>query len=473
MTFEEKQELILKGDIIQAIKILAVPIMLNNFIQTIYNLTDTFWVSKIGAVEVAAITLIWPVIFLSMSLGVGINIAGNALISQYTGSQQKKRAAKVAGQILSFSIIFSSILAVLGYFLAPYIISLMGGEGELYNKAVAFLQIIFIGMPTMFSFFAFFSIKQGQGDTVTPMKFSAAAVTMNIILDPIFIFTLNMGIEGAAWATVISRSIFSAIAIFTLFTSREGIKLHLKDLHLNREILSNVIKIGIPSSIGQSTAALGFSVLNAFIVSFGSTTLAAFGIGNRINSLILMPAMGVGNALATIVGQNLGAEQVDRAKEAIKKSILISITFLAVGGITVFFLSEKVIGLFTDNPEVLAQGTYYLKLISISIPLMGIFQSFVGTFQGSGHTLSAMLVMGGRLWGIRIPLILLFKNYYHLGPSSVWYAMVLSNALICLISYGIFLTGNWQHKVIKERKIIKPDEESYVLETAPVEGETE
>lgn len=473
MTFEEKQELILKGDIIQAIKILAVPIMLNNFIQTIYNLTDTFWVSKLGAVEVAAITLIWPVIFFSMSLGIGINIAGNALISQYTGSGQKKRASEVAGQILSFSVIFSTILAVAGYFLAPYIVSAMGGRGELFRQASAFMQIIFIGIPTMFTFFAFFSIKQGQGDTVTPMKFSAAAVIMNIILDPIFIFTFNLGIEGAAWATVLSRSVFSLIAVYSLFNSKQGIRLYLKDLRINRDILSTVIKIGIPSSIGQSTAALGFSILNSFIVSFGSTTLAAFGIGNRINSLILMPAMGVGNALATIVGQNLGADQLDRAKEAIKKSILISVTFLGLGGVVVFFLSERVIGLFTQNPEVLAQGTYYLKLISISIFLMGIFQTFIGTFQGSGHTLSAMIIMGGRLWGLRIPLILVFKNIFHLGPNSVWYAMVLSNALICLISYAIFLTGNWQHKVIKGKKIPGTGKNSYSLEPSAVEGEPE
>ena len=449
MDYSEKRNLILNGNISKAILILSGPIMLNNFIQTVYNLTDTFFISRLGATEVAAITLIWPVIFFMLSVGMGISIAGTALVSQYVGSDRLEDATNVAGQIISFTFVSSIVAGIIGYFIAPYIIRAMGGEGELFTHALQFLRIIFLGLPTMFIFFGFNAIKQGQGDTFTPMIFTGLSVTLNIILDPILIFTFGMGVGGAALATVIARGIFSFYAVYSLFLSPKGIKLSKHNLRFNKEVLIKILKVGLPSSIGQSTTAFGFAILNVFIISFGETTLAAFGIGNRINSLILMPAMGIGNALATIVGQNLGADNIQRARDAVKSSIKLATLFLIIGGTIIFALSESIIGQFTNDPEVFEQGTFYLRLITASLPLMGLFQIFVGTFQGSGHTIMAMSIMMGRLWGLRIPLILILKNYTNLGSSSVWYAMILSNALICLVGLGLYMTRSWERKIIK------------------------
>lgn len=453
MKFARKREQILNGNITKVIITLSLPIMLNNFIQTVYNLTDTYWVSRLGETEVAAMTLVWPVIFFMMALGMGVSIAGTALISQYTGSDRLKDATEVAGQVISFTFVASLILGIIGYLLAPTIVSAMGGEGELLNKAVDFLSIMFLGMPTMFVFFGFTSIKQGQGDTVSPMVYGGLSVTLNMILDPILILSYDLGISGAAIATVTARGIFALFAVSRLFTSREGIKLKKEHLHWNKKVLTKLVSVAWPSSIGQSTTAFGFAILNMFIISFGQSTMAAFGIGNRISSLILMPAMGIGSALATIVGQNIGANRVDRAKKAVKASAILSTIILTIGGAIIFMVAGDVIGIFTDDPSVHSQGTYYLKLIIAAIPLMGFFQVFVGTFQGSGHTIMAMIIMMGRLWGLRIPLILIFKNFTTLGTNSVWYAMILSNAIICIVGFGLYLTGRWQEKVIKKRGV--------------------
>ncbi len=453
MDFKQKRHLILNGNMTKVIITLSLPIMLNNFIQTIYNLTDTYWVSKLGDTEVAAMSFVWPVIFFMMALGLGVSIGGTALISQYTGSDRMEEAAKVAGQVISFSTVFSIVMGLIGYFLIPTVIQLMGAEGDMYNQSVTFLRIIFLGMPTMFIFFAFSAIKQGQGDTVTPMIYGAISVALNMILDPILILVFDLGISGAAIATVTSRGIFSLYAIYRLFLSKQGIHLRKNHLKWNKEVLLKLIKVAWPSSIGQSTAALGFLVLNVFIISFGESTMAAFGIGNRINSLILMPAMGIGNALATIVGQNLGADNISRAKKAVKNSTFLATIILVIGGSILFTFAGNVVGNFTKNPVVYEQATYYLKLITASIPLMGFFQVFIGTFQGSGHTIMAMIIMMGRLWGLRIPLIILFKNFTNLGTNSVWYAMILSNFIICIIGYSLYRTGKWQEKVIKKRAV--------------------
>lgn len=453
MDYNQKREMILTGSMSKTIIQLSLPIMFNNFIQTIYNLTDTFWVSKIGDTEVAAMTLVWPLINFIMSLAIGIFISSTTLISQYVGNDNTGDAVDVAGQSISLSIIISVFAGLLGYLLTPSLVRFMGGTGNLYTCGVDFMQIMFLGMPTIFVFNAHNCIRQGLGDTITPMKFTVLSVIMNIILDPIFIFYFDLGMKGAAYATVLSRGVFAVIAVYDLFTKDCGIFITTKHLRLSKSVVSHFVKIGGPLSIGQSTASLGFIVLNYFIISFGENTMAAFGIGNRINSLVLMPAMGIGSALATIVGQNLGADNIKRAKNAIKTSVKLTTILLVIGSVIMYCISKYVIGIFTKNPDVLQQGIAYLKLISLGLPLMGFFQIFIGTFQGSGHTIMAMIVMMGRLWLIRIPMILLLKAYTNLGSFCVWYSMVASNAIICLVGLLLYKSGRWEKKVIKKATV--------------------
>jgi len=454
MNFKQKQTFILEGAMPKVILTLAAPIMFNNLVQTLYGLADTYWVSKLGTTQMASMTLVFPILFLTLSFGTGINVAGTALISQYIGSNKEQDAKRIATQMFSFSIILSIVLSIIGYFSTPYIVKAMGGEGFVFTYSTQYLSIMFWEIPAMFLFLVYTSIKQGQGDTVTPMVLNVSGVVLNIILDPIFIFTFGMGIKGAAIATILSRTIFSLYAIYTLFAHKDGIYLNKNNLKLEKRTLGEIIKIGLPASLGQSAAAFGFIILNSFVISYGENTLAAFGVGNRINSLVLMPVMGIGNALATIIGQNLGANQKDRTKLAFKTAINLSTIFMVAGGVIMFTTSSTIVSIFIkEDPEVFKQATDYLKLISASLPLMGFFQVFVGTFQGSGHTVYAMMMEMGRLWCLRIPLIILFKNYTTWGSSGVWYAMVLSNASICVFGLLVYLSGKWEKQVIKQKAL--------------------
>lgn len=449
-----RREEILYGDIKPILIKLALPIILGNAIQTVYQITDMFWVSRLsdGDLAVASINFVWPVIFVMISFGIGMNIAGISIISQFIGLNKTRQASMVAGQLVSFSLVFSVVLAFVGLLRGQWLLELLGAEGAILNNSWTFLRIIFAGAPMMFVFFAFQSIKQGQGDTTTPMLLAGSSVILNIILDPIFMFTFNMGIAGAAYATVVSRTLASLAGCYLLFFHTRGIKLKVADLHFNAEVLKKIIRVGLPSAFGNSIEGIGFMILNSFVLAFGAHTLTAFGIGNRINSLILMPAMGIGAALATVIGQNLGAGQKQRAVTAFKASIKLSVTILTIGGFIIFLISERIIGIFTTNPLVLEQGTFFLKLISLSLPLMGIFQSFIGTFQGAGHTVTSMLITSGRLWGLRIPLIILLRNFTALEEKSIWVAMVVSNFIICIIAYFVFATGRWQNPIVDEKE---------------------
>lgn len=446
----DKSEMMLKGNLSKVIITLSVPIMLNNLIQTLYSLIDAIWVGKIGDAQFAATTLVWPVLYLIISIGAGINIAATALISQYAGSGNKKYANKVAGQAFSFSMILAVVLAIVGLITAGPIVNLMGAKGDLYTNSTIFLGIMYLDVPSTFAMYIFSSIRQSQGDTLSPMILSVAAAILNTILDPIFIFVFKFGIAGAAFATVISKLIFTAYGVYVMFAKKEGIYVKKCNLKLESEVLSKIIKVGLPSSVGQALEAFGFLVLNIVIVSYGTNTLSAFGIGNRINSIIMMPALGIGASLTAIVGQNMGANRLDRAKEAFKKSLLISIVILLIGGIAIYPFSREVVAIFSRNKDVINQGTDYLKLIAITGPLMGIFQVCMGIFQGSGHTIYSMIMSMARLWIIRLPMIMVLKDFTNWGPSTVWFAMISSNVIICIVGIMIYMSGKWEKQIIKK-----------------------
>lgn len=450
MNYAEKRKMILEDNLKRAIMVVALPIMATNLIQTMYNLTDTYFVSKLGTTEVAAMSLVWPLIFIMNALCIGLTIACSTTIAQNIGAGNHIEGEKVAGQTVIFALLFSIVLAIVGCLIAPPIVRAMGAEDDLYEKAITYVRIIYMGLPTMFLMNSFNSIKQGQGDTKTTMKFGIISSCINVILDPIFIFVFDMGIGGAAIATVIARGVVAFYSIYTLFNAKEGIKLKKKNLKFNKERLLRLFKLGVPASIGQSMSSLGFLVMNFFIMDFGASTMAAFSIGNRIDSLVLMPAMGIGSAMATIIAQNLGADNVNRAREAVKTSVIMNTIFMVTGGIIIYIFAEQFIGVFAGTDHiVMSQGVEYLKLICLTLPLVGYFQIFNGIFQGSGHMMMAMSLMMGRLWGLRIPLIIILQQFESLGEHAIWYAMILSNFLICVIGLIMYMSRRWEKKVIK------------------------
>lgn len=444
----QTRKTILSENLWKAVITLALPVMATNLIQTIYNLVDTFFIGKLGTSQVASVQLSWPVNFLLLSLGAGLSIATTSMIAQHMGAGHHEKAKKVAGQVLLVNLLLSVVIAAIAIPFLGQIVSMLQVTGDLYKYTYDYLIVNFLGLPTMFLMFAYNGIKTGSGDTVSPLFLNTAGVILTIILDPIFIFSMHMGVAGGAWAMVVSRGIFASYAIYRMFVKPSDMQLKLSDLKPDFDLIKHIFKIAVPSSVGQSMEALGFLVMNIFIVELGEATLTAFSIGNRVNGLILMPAMGIGAALATIVGQNIGANQLPRAKEAVKISAIISTAVLTLGGIPMIIWATPVIHAFSSDPSVVSQGAYYLILITLSIPLMGFFNVFVGTFQGAGHTKLVMFMQLGRLWGLRIPLIILLMRLMPGNPAAIWYSMILSNFLTCVFGLILYKSEGWQKKVV-------------------------
>ncbi len=428
--------------------------MLSNLFQTLYNFVDRFWLARLGKVPIAALALSWPLVFLVLSIGSGITIAGTALVAQYTGARRPEEANLAAGQVVGFTTLLALLLATAGFFAARPILTLMGAENDLIAAAASYLKIIYAGIPLMFGTFVVTALLNGVGDTVTPMILMAVSVGLNLVLDPFLIFGWGpfpaWGVAGAAVATVFSRGLLSLVGFLWLFSGRLGVHLRPRHLRLRWGLIRRIVSIGGLASIGQTGTALGFSIMNGALARIGTAVLSAFGIGNAFVSIVLMPAMGLGQATATMVGQNLGAERPDRASRSVWAGIGISSTILVIAAVFVLTLRRHLIGFFLSDPEVLAVGDEMLFLVSLAFPFMGIIQVIMGTYQGAGHTFYSMFFGLFRLWALRVPLVFVLGFAFNMGASGVWWAMLASNLATAGVSLGFFLTGNWKHRVIQE-----------------------
>jgi len=234
----QRRDFILNGNLYKVIIKLSLPLIAANLMQTVYSLTDTYFVSQIGDTPVTAVGIVWPIIFFLMAVGMGISTGAKTLMSQYLGAEDTKSATGVAGQIISLAIILSVLLGVTGIMIAPTILRLIGAQGQVALLGINYLNIILAGSPLMFLFFSFQTIRQAEGDMITPMIISGISIVLNIALDPIFIFTFNLGVEGAAYATIISRLVACIIAYATLiYSKKEKLKPSVRDLIPNWSII--------------------------------------------------------------------------------------------------------------------------------------------------------------------------------------------------------------------------------------------
>lgn len=447
----QNTELILSGNLLTAIMVLAIPTVLNSLIQTMYNLTDTFWLGRIGTDQMAAITLVSPIQNIVVLFGQGLTTAGAILMAQYIGAKDEKNSQTMVNHIFISTIvfaIFSTIFCVLG---TPFIVQWLGATGAIYDYSKTYLQIVMLDMPFLFLINLYASVNQAQGDALRPMLLNLLGVIINMLLDPLFLVVLGWGTAGAALATLLAKVPCALIAVVSLFQPKHPVHIHLKDFQFEKEKLWTIIKIGLPTAIGKSTMQLGFLLMSKNVLEYGAIAVSAYGIGNKINSLITMPIVGMGSATGTIVSQNFGANQKDRAEKTYQITTRISVLFLLVTGILLSrpLLSKPLVRIFTTDAEVLRLGTEFLCILSLWSFTNGIYNNASGLFQGSGHTMITMLIDASRLWIFRFVTLYICEDVLHMGVQSIWYSVVISNALAALAFWILYKCQLWKKNVIK------------------------
>ncbi len=441
-------EMILGGNMTKALLYLAVPIMINNLIQTMYNLTDTYWLGKLQTTRMAAISLVSPMQNVIINFGQGITMAGAILISQYVGARDKDNAKAMANHIFVCSIIFSVICGLLCFFFTPDIVGWLGAEGDVYTLGITYIRIVICDLPFLFMINIYSAVSQAQGDTFRPMQLNMLGIIINMILDPLFIMGFKWDIAGAAFATFLAKVPCAAIAFYAVTKGKNEIKINLKGFRFSMNMFKNIISVGLPTALGNSTMQLGFLLMTKNVLMYGDAAMAAYGIGNRINGMITMPANALGGAVSTIVGQNIGARQLDRAVDSYRKGRLMSVIFLFVlGMILSMFLSRHIVGIFTHDKSVVLMASDFLSIMAFWCFTNGVYNTTTGLFNGAGNTIVTMIVEATRLWIWRFFTLYIFRTYFHMGVESVWYCVVASNGISAFIIYILYKAGLWRMRI--------------------------
>lgn len=458
MKKSDRQKLLLhEKNLYKAFAILATPVFFANMLKSFHDLVDTYFIGQMenSVAAQAGISIAWPPLNILMSLVTGLCVAGVAVISQYNGAGDKKRSKQFSMLLLELAAFLGIILNILVYVLSPFILTWMGAKDQpgVYEEALTYLRVRAFEMVPFLLFSAFQAIRQARGDTQTPVTLSFIAVGVNIVLTGVFVKIYGMGVFGAALATVIGQVVILPICLYLLF-SRRGDQMTLRDIYYNAVDMAHLFRIAAPSAGTQALASLGFMVLQSIILQYGAVVAAAFSIGNKVSNLLLMPMMALSSVLAAFIGQNVGAGNPARARNSYRVSRNLTLIISIIGAAAIYPFRETLLSLLTNSAETLSVAMEYIFWVLLTQPLMGMFQNYMGVFNGSGNTRYSLTLAVVRLWFIRLPMIYAFRTFTDIGRSGIWYAMVISNFL--MVFFGLYLLKKVTFEpIIKEKKIAK------------------
>jgi putative MATE family efflux protein len=442
---------LLEGPIIRSLLQLAVPIVIANLLQSAYNLVDAFWIGRLGGDAIAAVSVSTPVTFLTIALGSGLAIAGSILIAQNYGAGNTKMVNHVAAQTLLMVAVVSVILSAAGYILSPAFLTLLKVTPAVYENALSFMRVSFLGLVFNFSFFVFQSIMRGIGKPTVPVYIVFATVVLNFALDPLFIFGWGpipaMGVKGAALATLGTQSLAALTGFIILFRGKVGIKLSMDSFKPDWQYIKKAFNLGFPASIEQSMRALGLTVMTFLIAGFGTLTVASYGAGSNILQFIMIPAMGLSMAISTLAGQNIGAGNIQRAARIGKLGGLLGFGILTALGIITYFIAAPLISFFVpEDKAVIAGGAVFLRTMCLAWGFIGVQLCLTGILRASGNMITALVLTLVSQWVLQFPLAFILSRHTSLGVRGLWIAFPVSNIIIAMITMAVYAKGDWKNK---------------------------
>ncbi len=446
---------LLEGPIIRSLLSLAVPIAVANILQAAYQLIDAYWVGRLGGTAVAAVSVSTPVMFLTIGLGAGLALAGSTLIAQYFGAGNQEMVDHVAGQTLLMIVIVSIVLGGAGFMLAPMLLRLMGVAPDVFPGALGFMRVSFVGLVFNFFFFMFQSIMRGIGEAKLPVYIVLGTVILNFLLDPPFIFGWGpippQGVKGAALATLSTQSLAAGVGLVVLFSGRFAIHLGWRDFIPDLAYVKRAFLLGFPASIEQSARALGITVLTFLITSFGTLTLAAYGVGSTILQVVMIPAMGLSMAVSALVGQNIGAGNIERAEQIGRLGAWLGFAILTGFGIIAFLFAPQLVAFFVPNDrDVIEHGATYVRTMALAWGFLGAQFSLTGVLRASGNMVETMVLTLVSQWVLQFPLAYVLSKHTNMGARGIWWAFPVTNVIIVFVTLAVYAKGDWKRKRLME-----------------------
>jgi putative MATE family efflux protein len=418
---------------------LSLPSIAGIVTLSLYNIVDTFWVARLGHEAIAALTIVLPYQILISAMGVGTGVGIGALVSRRFGENNPEVTNHVAGQIFFLSAFWGLLFMMLAVFFSETILTAFGATPDIMEYGGQYLVIIACGAPQLIFVLTASSLIRGSGDAVKPMIMLITGAVINMALDPMMILGLGpfpeMGIRGAALATIIAQSFGAALGLYFLLTRKTAYRLRLANLKPDMSVLKDIYRVGAPSTILQITESLSFILFNTVVSSFGSIAIAAVGLVVRISDLAFMPVFGLADGLLPIVGFNFGAGYLKRLWKAVKLASVGIMLVLGTSTLVIEIFAPQLVAIFSHNPELLAVTVPAMRIMLTTMLLIGPSVMFITTFQGLSRGTTALVLSLVRQFIFFVPLLYLL--HYLLGLNGVWLSLPASDILSFTVTFTI------------------------------------
>ncbi|MEN3977029.1 MATE family efflux transporter [Emcibacter sp. SYSU 3D8] len=439
-----------EGPILKALLTLAVPIVAGNMLQSAYQLLDAFWVGRLGAAAVAAVNITFPMTFLMFALGAGFSIAGSTFIAQYVGARNQAMVNRVAAQTMLLVACISLMLGMIGYSVAPIYLRAMGIADDVFPGALSYMRFAFISLIFGFSFAVFQAVMRGVGEAKLPMYVILGTVVLNGFLSPLLIFGWGPipghGVTGAAMSGLFTQGVAATIALLVLFGGRYGIHVSWSDFKPDMTYMKRAFLLGFPSSIEMSTRAAGVIMLSFLVASFGTRTIAAYGVGTTIFQVVIIPAMGLAMAISVLVGQNIGAHNPQRAAQIARTGATLGFGALTLLGIVAFIFAPDIIRVFIPgDPGVIQDGSRFVRIQCLIWGFVGLQFCLVGVLRAAGNMMATMIIGLVSQWVLMFPVAYMLSKHTSLGAEGIWWAFPIANVAITTITLIWYWKGDWRY----------------------------
>ena len=437
------------GRIGRALGLLAIPMMLEMSMESVFAVVDIAFVSRLGTDAIAAVGITEALITVLYAVAVGLGMGVTAMVSRRIGAQEREAAARVTGQAIWIGAALSLLIGIPGIIYAADMLRMMGASDSVIETGSGFAAVLLGGSASILYLFILNAAFRGAGDATVALRSLWLANGLNIVLDPCLIFGLGpfpeMGVTGAAVATTIGRSIGVIYQLWYLFDGRGRLRFRLRNLAVAPKVMMRMLIISA-GGVGQFLIATSsWIIVMRIIALYGSTAVAAYTIGLRMFEFIWLPSWGLGNAAATLVGQNLGAGKPERAEQSTWRAARYNLIFMTTAGLLLVALAPGLAGLFSNDPEVLRYGTACLRILAIGVPMYAIGMIVTQALNGAGDTVTPTIINFICFWVLQIPLAYWLATNVSMGPNGVFAAIVVSESLVTILSVIVFRRGRWKH----------------------------
>lgn len=440
------------GGIGRAVLLLAIPMMLEMAMESVFAVVDIFFVASLGPNAVAAVGLTEAVLTLLYAVAVGLSMAVTALVARRIGAGNSDAAAIVAGQTIWLGVATAVVVAAVGIAFADDLLRLMGATPEVIATGTGYTTLMLGGSITILLLFLLNAVLRGAGNAALAMRVLWLANGINIVLCPCFIYGVGpfpeLGVTGAAVATNIGRGVGVLCALYYLTGGRGRVALGLSHLRVVLPVLSSLLRVSAGGVMQFLIATSSYIVLMRVVSEYGSAAIAGYTIGIRIIMFTFLPSWGLSNAAATLVGQNLGAGRPDRAERSVWVTAKYNVLFLVSIAIVFIALADRIVGIFTADPEVLSYGAACLTIISYGYGFYAVGLIVVQAFNGAGDTSTPTWMNLLCFWLLQLPLAYALAKWLALGPHGVFWAAAIAESTLAVVAFLVFRRGAWKLKVV-------------------------